>query len=97
MAGTFADQATLAKTNSFIDQCRAAMLFRAVQVVNTNAKVDRRDLDFARNILRSAASDAQNIAWLVATGTPAIAAASPAAPTDVDVQTAVNAFLVQLA
>lgn len=97
MAGTFADQSTLAKTNSFVEQCRCAMLFRAVQVMNTNAKVDRRDMDYARNILRSAASDAPHVAWLVVVGTTAIAAAAPATPLDADVQAAVNTFLVQLA
>lgn len=94
MAGTFADQAALAANSDFVNKCRAAMIKQAFAVVDANTQPL-----WLRNkmsaIINSAASDATNMAWRVASGNSTIAAAAPAVPTDNDTQFAVNTFLAQ--
>jgi hypothetical protein len=95
MAGTFSDQAVLASDNAFINKCRAAMLFRANELMAMASPPVPRlgTLQQATQIIRSSGSDASNMAWIVATTNPTIAAAAPAVPTDGDVQFAVNTQL----
>lgn len=96
MAGTFAEQATLATDNTFIDKCRVAMLFRANQVLTSaelNDKTSKKIIQ-AKGIISNAGGDALNMAWKVATGNATIAGAAPAVPVDGDVQFAVNTQLV---
>ena len=93
MAGTFADRATLATDNAFVNKCRAAMIFRAVELVNSATAQTFPTLSLMQSILQNAGANAQNMSWLVATGNATIAAAAPAVPTDSDTQFAVNTFL----
>lgn len=93
--GTFTDQATLANTNEFIDKCRAAMLFRAVELINSQTPQTLAVLSKMHSILSSAGAGAENMAWLVATGNATVAAAAPEVPSDGDVQFVVNGFLAQ--
>lgn len=93
MAGTFADQATLAKDGAFIDKCRVALLFRAREITDSAAKQEFTLVQKMRSVLNNAGNDAQNMAWLVATGNATVAAGAPAIPADGDVQFAVNTFL----
>ena len=96
MAGTFADQATLAGDNAFINKCRAAMIFRAVELVNSSTAQNLATLSKMDSIIRSAAGSAEVMARLIASGNATIAAASPAVPIDSDVQFAVNQFILQV-
>lgn len=96
MAGTFDDRATLATNNAFINKCRAAMLFRAMELLTSATAQKVRTLDQMLVILQGAGGAAPNIAWTVATCNPTIAAAAPAVPNDSDTQFAVNAVLDQL-
>ena len=98
MPGTFAEQAQLATSGEFINQCRAAMIFRAVQLVNSSAKQDILAVNSARTVMQNAGSggDANNMALLVATGYPSIATQAPKAPTDDELQLAVNSIMDQL-
>lgn len=96
MPGTFSEQATLATDNGFINQCRAALLFRAVEIVNSSAKQPYLSVNQSREIMRNAGSQAANMAWLVATGNPTISSEAPKVPDDAAVQFAVNTFLDQL-
>ena len=95
MAGTFAEQATLAADNGFIAKCRCAIIFRAVELLGTQGTNE-----FIRaamlNALRNAGADAPLMAARLASGSTAIAAAAPAVPSDADTQTAVNVFLSRL-
>jgi hypothetical protein len=96
MAGTFADQATLASDNAFIAKVRAAMIYRATELFNSQSAQTWATLNQARGILNNAAADAANIAALVASGNATIAAAAPAVPNDSDTQYAVNTVLTAL-
>ena len=92
MAGTFTDQATLASDNAFINKCRAAMIFRAVEKVDADAQT----LAFRNKlatILSNAGADAPGMAWRIASGNSTISAAAPTVPSDADTQFAVNTFL----
>jgi hypothetical protein len=93
MPGTYAEQATLATDNGFISKCRAALISKAVAVTNSNQPQKIAKLQQMQSILQSAGGNAPSMAWLVACGNVAIAAAAPAVPSDADTQTAVNALL----
>lgn len=96
MAGTFADKATLASDNAFINKCRAAMLFRAVELTNSATAQTFVTLSKMSAILQNAGSGAPNMAWLVAAGNSTIGGLAPAVPNDSDTQFAVNTFLAQV-
>jgi hypothetical protein len=96
MAGTFADQATLAADNSFIAKVRCAMIYRANELFTSVSAQDYRVTVQARDILMSAAGNASSVAALVASGNATIAAAAPAVPNDGDTQYAVNTVLTTL-
>ena len=93
MAGTFADQATLAGDNAFINKCRAALLFRSVELMTSTTAQTFTTLAKMQAIFQNAGADASNMAWRVAAGNATIAAAAPAVPSDSDTQFAVNTFL----
>jgi hypothetical protein len=93
MAGTFTDKATLATDNAFINKCRAAMLFRAVELISSATAQKYGDLSKMASILQNAGAEAPLMAWRVAAGNPTIGAAAPAVPNDSDTQFAVNTFL----
>lgn len=94
MAGTFAEQATLANDNAMIDKCRVAMLFRANELLSSQTAQKLAVLQQAKNIVTNAGADAPSMAWKLATGNATIAAAAPAVPSDGDVQFSVNVQLV---
>lgn len=99
MAGTFAEKATLAVDNAFINKCRVAMIFRANELLTSTAAQasgTRAALINADTIFRNAAADAPSMAWRVAAGNATIGAAAPAVPIDSDTQFAVNTFLALL-
>lgn len=96
MAGTFADQATLAADNAFIAKVRCAMIFRANELFNSTSAQTLSTLQQSKGILSNAGAQAGEIAALVATGNSTIAAASPAVPSDGDTQFAVNTVLASL-
>lgn len=99
MAGTFADKATLATDNAFINKCRVAMLFRANELLSSTAAQNattRATLVSMDGIFRNAGSDAPSMAWRIAAGNSTIGAAAPAVPIDSDIQFAVNTFLALL-
>lgn len=93
MAGTFAEQATLATDNAFINKCRVAMIFRANQLMTSATAQTVRTLDQANTILNNSGNFAPTMAWLVATGNATISAAAPIVPNDADTQFAVNTML----
>jgi uncharacterized membrane protein YadS len=95
MPGTFADKATLASDNAFINKCRAAMIFRANELMTSATAQTVTTLDKMQGIMASAGSGADRMAWIVACGNSAIGAAAPAVPSDSDTQFAVNTFLAQ--
>lgn len=99
MAGTFADKATLATDNAFINKVRVAMIFRANELLVSTAAQSAttlKALTAADSLFRNAASDAPNMAWRVAAGNATIGAAAPAVPIDSDVQFAVNTLMALL-
>lgn len=96
MAGTFADQATLASDNAFIAKVRAAMIYRATELSASETAQTWIVLNQARNILNNAGAEAEHIAALISSGNPTIAAAAPAVPSDGDTQYAVNVTLTNL-
>ena len=99
MPGTFAEKATLATDNAFINKCRVALMFRATELLASTAAQNAstlKTLTVADGILRSAGSDAASMAWRVAAGNATIGAAAPAVPNDSDTQFAVNTFLALL-
>lgn len=89
----FADQATLANDSAFINKCRAALIFRANEVLASPQSFTRSQIEQAYEILDNSGSDAARMAWLVAAGNSTIAAAAPTVPSDGDTQFAVNSFL----
>jgi hypothetical protein len=96
MAGTLADQATLAQDSAFVNKVKAAMIFRAVTQYNSASAQTFRTLEQSRDTLAGAAGSAQQIAWLCAVGVPSIASAAPAIPSDAATQSAVDAILAAL-
>ena len=86
MAGTFAEQATLAADNAFI----------ATELFNSQAAQTLATLQQAKGILSNAGAQAPHNAALAAAGNPTIAAAAPAVPNDSDTQYAVNTVLTSL-
>lgn len=99
MAGTLTDKATLATDNTFINKVRAAMIFRANELLASTAaqsSATLKTLALADGIFRNAANDAATMAWRVAASNATIGAAAPAVPIDSDVQFAVNTILVAL-
>ena len=96
MAGTLADQATLAQDSAFVNKVKAAMIFRAVTQYNSASAQTFRTLEQSRETLNGAASRAQEIAWLCVVGVPSIASAAPAIPSDAATQSAVDAILAAL-
>lgn len=96
MAGTLADQATLAQDSAFVGRVKAAMIFRAVAQYNSASAQTFRTLEQSRETLAGAANKAQEIAWLCAVGVPSIASAAPAIPSDAATQSAVDAILTAL-
>lgn len=96
MAGTFAEQAELASSNAFVAKVKVAMIFRATELFNSQAAQTISTLQQAKGILSNAGAQAPDIAALVATGNPTIAAAAPAIPNDGDTQYAVNVVLASL-
>lgn len=95
MAGTFAEQAALAADNNFINKCRCAIIFRAVELLTTNG-TNEYIRQAMLNALRNGGADAALMAARLASGSATIAAAAPAVPSDADTQTAVNQFLSRL-
>ena len=96
MAGTFADQATLASDNAFIAKVRIAMNARAVEQYYSAPAHPYFLLAQARQILQDAGNDAPRIAWLAIAADAAIKAAAPAVPSDSATQAAVNIVLTAL-
>lgn len=96
MAGTLADQATLAQDSAFVNKVKAAMIFRAVAQYNSASAQTFRTLEQSRDTLAGAANKAQEIAWLCAVGVPSIASAAPVIPPDAATQSAVDAILAAL-
>lgn len=96
MAGTFADKATLAGDNAFINKCRVAMIFRANELLTSSTAQSVKTLTAMDGIFRNAASDAPSMAWRVSAGNATIGAAAPVVPIDTDVQFAVNTILALL-
>ena len=96
MAGTLTDQATLATDNAFINKCRAAMLARSVELIKSATPQNFATLGKVMHVFQNAAGDAPSMAWRVATGSAAIAAAAPVVPSDSDTQQAVNVILALL-
>jgi hypothetical protein len=93
MAGAASDITYLATVNEFINQCRVALIKRAVEI---DAGTDRQSvgmLNTISGILSDSESYAKRMAWLVAAGNPTIAAAAPAVPSEGDTQYAVNTML----
>lgn len=96
MAGTLAEQAELATSNAFIAKVRCAMIYRANELYNSESKQTLAVLQQAKQILQSAAGNAETVAALIASGNATIAAAAPAVPSDGDTQYAVNVTLPML-
>ena len=103
MAGTLVDQATLAKNDTFISSVKAAMLSRCKKIEDNITGVREtepgkllRQLQLSRSILANGASEAERVAWLVATMDNSIGAAAPAQPADTDLQNAVNTQMARL-
>jgi hypothetical protein len=96
MAGTLAEQATLAQDSAFVNKVKAAMIFRASANFNSATAQTFRTLEQCRTILGNGGDDAQRIAWLAAVVIPAIASAAPAVPSDATTQTAVDTILAAL-
>jgi hypothetical protein len=99
MAGTFADKATLATDNSFINKVKVALIFRANELINSTSAQSLATYDVvghAKAIFQNAGSDAPSMAWRVAASNATIGAAAPAVPIDSDVQFAVNTILTAL-
>ena len=96
MAGTLADQATLAVDSAFVGKVKAAMIYRASINFNSASAQTFRTLEQCRTILQNGGDDAQRIAWLCAVAVPAIASAAPAIPSDAATQSAVDAILAAL-
>ena len=82
MAGTYADQATLASMNEFIDKVRVAMISQAITRYFSAEPQTFQVLQQAKVVLDNGGVDAGRIAALVATGVPSIASAAPAVPSD---------------
>jgi hypothetical protein len=97
MAGTYADQATLAVSSTFISQCKVALIHRAVELNDGSDRLSIGMLNLIRNVLSDSETYAGRVAWLVAAGNPTIAAAAPAVPSEGDTQFAVNTILPVLA
>lgn len=93
---SFTDQATLANDSAFINKCRAALIFRAVQILESPQNFTRPQVEQAYRILDTSGADAPRMAWIVAAGNATIAAAAPTVPSDGDTQYAVNTFLPNL-
>lgn len=96
MAGTFADKATLATDNAFINKVRVALIFRANELLTSTTAQNVRTLNSMNSIFLSAGSDALSMAWRVAASNSTIGSAAPAVPIDSDVQFAVNTILTLL-
>lgn len=96
MAGTFADQATLASDNAFIAKVRVAMVARAVEQYYNATAQPFSVLNQARQILNDAGNDAARISWLAIAADAAIKAAAPVVPSDAATQAAVNVVLTAL-
>jgi enamine deaminase RidA (YjgF/YER057c/UK114 family) len=96
MAGTFADQATLASDNAFIAKVQVAMIARAVEQYYNATAQPFSVLQQAKRILETAGSDAANIAHLVVAADAGIKAAAPVVPSDSATQAAVNVVLTAL-
>ena len=96
MAGTLAEQATLAQDSAFVGKVKACMISRASTNFNSATAQTFRTLEQCRAILSDGAGDAQRVAWLCAVAVPAIASAAPAIPSDAATQTAVDAILAAL-
>ena len=96
MAGTFADQATLATDNAFIAKVQRAMITTAVEKYYSSTAQDFSVLLQSKQILDNGASDAARIASLCIAADATIQANSPAVPTDAATQTAVNVVLTAL-
>lgn len=99
MAGTFADKATLANDNAFINKVRVALIFRANELINSTSAQNLATYEAVGNakaIFQNAGSDASSMAWRVAAGNATIGAAAPTVPIDSDVQFAVNTLLALL-
>ena len=96
MAGTLADQATLAVDSAFVGKVKAAMIYRASVNFSSASAQTYQTLQQCRTILQSGGDDAQRIAWLCAVAVPSIAAAAPVIPSDAATQSAVDAILAAL-
>ena len=96
MAGTFAEQATLASDNAFIAKVRVALIARAVEQYYSATAQPFAILNQARNILNDAGDDAARVAWLAIAADATIRAAAPSVPSDSATQTAVNTVLTAL-
>lgn len=96
MAGTFADQATLAADNVFIAAVKRAMITRAIEQYYSATAQPFSVLNQSREILINGAADAARIAALAVAADPTIKAAAPAVPIDTAIQTVVNTVLTAL-
>ena len=96
MAGTYAEQTTLAQDSQFINLCRAALIKRAFELDDGTDKQTLGTLNLVNGVMSDSAGYAQRMAWLVACGNPTIGAAAPVLPSQGDVQYAVNTYLPKL-
>lgn len=96
MAGTYADQATLATTNAFIDLCKVALLKRAVELSDGTDKLDAPTLNTIASIMQDAGGYASRMAWLIAATNATVGASAPAVPSQGDLQFCVNTLLPKL-
>lgn len=93
MAGTYAEQATLASDNAFVALCRVSLLKRAKEMTDDTTKQTVEEINFYYNLLINPDNYATRLAWLIATNHPTISAAAPVLPSDAVAQAAVNATL----
>jgi hypothetical protein len=96
MAGTFADEATLASDNTFIGMVKRAMLTRAVEQYYNSTAQPYSVLNQAKTILITAAGNAADIAALAVAADATIKANAPTIPSDAATQSAVNTVLTAL-
>jgi hypothetical protein len=96
MAGTFADQATLAATKEFIDKVEIAMLARAIEQYYSVTAQPFAVLEQARLLLNGTGIHPTRVAQLVVAADATIKANSPVVPSDSAVQAAVNIVLTAL-
>lgn len=90
MAGTLADQITLARDSAFIDKCEGELVKKALYLDLGQSGASTTERVLASNILNGPRPYAERIATLIAFGNATTAAAAPAVPLDADMAYVVN-------